>query len=149
MWLMEELWHHWAWSSLVPAMAWCLMVPGHYLDQWHVHTYKIPICLEAITWTQAVLRPIKIHKNEYLHDLKNENPPFWKMTHVNTVKTLWKGQECHTKVMKLGSFPYTFLYKSCLFYPSWQATSFERPPSCVAFREGFHCIWQFLPVTYE
>ena len=54
---------------------------------------------------------------------------------------LWKGQECLTKVAKLGPFPCTILYKSCLFYPSWQATPFERPPSWVAFIEGFHCIF--------
>ena len=58
----------------------------------------------------------------------------------NTVKPLWKGQECLTKVAKFCPFPCTILYKSCLFYPSWQATSFERPPSWVAFIEGFHCI---------
>ena len=58
----------------------------------------------------------------------------------DTVKPLWKGQECLTKVAKFGPFPCTILYKSCLFYPSWQATSFERPPSWVAFIEGFHCI---------
>ena len=52
---------------------------------------------------------------------------------------LWKGQGCLTKVAKFGPFPCTILYKSCLFYPSWQATSFERPPSWVAFIEGFHC----------
>ena len=53
--------------------------------------------------------------------------------------TPWKGQECLTKVAKLGPFPCTILYKSCLFYPSWQATSFETPPSWVAFVERFHC----------
>ena len=57
-----------------------------------------------------------------------------------TVKPFWKDQECLTKVVKLGSFWYIILYKSCLFYPSWQATSFERPPSCLAFTEGFHYI---------
>ena len=31
------------------------------------------------------------------------------------------------------------LYKSYLFYSPWQSTSFERPPSWVAFTEGFHC----------
>ena len=61
-----------------------------------------------------------------------------RMTH--TVKPLWKGQECLTKVAKLGPSPCTILYISCLFYPSWQATSFERPPSQVTFIEGFHCI---------
>ena len=55
-----------------------------------------------------------------------------------TVKPLWKGQECLTKVAKFGLRPCTILYKSCLFYPSWQATSFERPPSWAAFIEGFH-----------
>ena len=59
---------------------------------------------------------------------------------VNTMKPLWKGQECLTKVAKFGRFPCTILYKLCLFYPSWQATSFERPPSWMAFIEGFHCI---------
>ena len=45
-----------------------------------------------------------------------------------TVEPLWKRKECLTKVAKFGPFPCTILYKSCLFYPSWQATSFERPP---------------------
>ena len=44
----------------------------------------------------------------------------------------------HFKVTKFGPFPRTIFHKSCLFYPSWQATSFERPPSWVAFIEGFH-----------
>ena len=57
----------------------------------------------------------------------------------NTEEPLWKGQECLTKVTKCGPFPCIILYKSCLFYPSWQATCFERPPSWVAFIEGFHC----------
>ena len=57
------------------------------------------------------------------------------------VEPLWKGQERLTEVAKFGPFPRTILYKSCLFYPSWQATSFERPPSWVAFIEGFHCIY--------
>ena len=57
-----------------------------------------------------------------------------------TVEPLWKGQESLTKVAKFGQFQCTILYKSCLFYPSWQATSFERPPFWVAFIEGFHCI---------
>ena len=51
---------------------------------------------------------------------------------ICTVEPLWKGQECLTK---FGPFPCTILYKSCLFYPSWQATSFERPPL-----EELHCI---------
>ena len=59
----------------------------------------------------------------------------------STVEPLWKGQECLTKVTNFGPFSCTILYKSCLFYPSWQATSFERPSSWAAFREGFHCIW--------
>ena len=57
-----------------------------------------------------------------------------------TVEPLWKGQESLTKVAKFGQFQCTILYKSCLFYPSWQVTSFERPPFWVAFIEGFHCI---------
>ena len=60
-------------------------------------------------------------------------------TAVINVEPLWKGQECLTKVVKFGPFPCAILYKSCLFHPSWQATSFERPPSWVAFTEGFHC----------
>ena len=56
------------------------------------------------------------------------------------VEPLRKGQECLTKVAKFGLFLCIILYKSCLFYPSWQATSFERPPFWVAFIEGFHCI---------
>ena len=62
----------------------------------------------------------------------------------NTVEPLWKGQNCLTKVVKFGPFPCTIFYKSCLFYPSWQATSFERPPSWVAFIEGFHCTTIFV-----
>ena len=58
----------------------------------------------------------------------------------NTVGPLWKGQESLTKVAKFVPFSRTILYKPCLFYPSWQATSFERPPSWVAFIDGFHCI---------
>ena len=61
--------------------------------------------------------------------------------YAHTVEPLWKGQESLTKVAKFGPFPGTILYKSCLFYPSWQATSFERPPSWVAFVERFHCGW--------
>ena len=61
-----------------------------------------------------------------------------------TVGPFWKGQESLTKVAKFGPFPCTILYKTCLFYPSWQATSFERPPSWVAFIEGFHCISHFI-----
>ena len=57
----------------------------------------------------------------------------------NTVEPIWKGQESVTKVAKFGPFTRTILYKSCLFYPPWQATSFERPTSWVAFIEGFHC----------
>ena len=57
------------------------------------------------------------------------------------LELLWKGQGCLTKVAKLCPFPCTSLYKSCLFYPSWQATSFERPPSWVILIiEGFRCI---------
>ena len=62
------------------------------------------------------------------------------MNYDNTVEPLWKGQESLTEVAKFGQFPCTILYKSCLLYPSWQATSFERPPFWVAFIEGFHCI---------
>ena len=58
----------------------------------------------------------------------------------STVEPLWKGQESLTKVAKFGPFSCTVLYKSCLFYPSWQATFFEGPPSWVAFIEGFHSI---------
>ena len=57
----------------------------------------------------------------------------------------WKGQGCLTKVAKCGPFPCTILYKSCFYYPSWQATSFERPPSWVALIEGFHCICILTP----
>ena len=62
--------------------------------------------------------------------------------YAHTVEPIWKGQGSLTKVAKLGPFPGTILYKSCLFYHSWQATSCERPPSWVAFIEGFHCNWQ-------
>ena len=57
-----------------------------------------------------------------------------------TVEPLWKGQESLTKVAKFGPFRRIILYKSCLFCPSWQATSFERPPNWVAFIKGFHSI---------
>ena len=57
-----------------------------------------------------------------------------------TVEPLWKGQECIRQVGKFGPFSIPILYISCLFYSSWQATSFERPPSWVAFIEGFQCI---------
>ena len=60
------------------------------------------------------------------------------------MEPLYKGQESLAKVAEFGTFPHTILYKSCLFYPSWQATSFERPPSWVAFMEGFHCILIFI-----
>ena len=60
---------------------------------------------------------------------------------LHTAEPLWKGQECLIKVAKFGPFPCTILYKSCLFYPSWQATSFERPPFWMAFVEGFHCMY--------
>ena len=56
-----------------------------------------------------------------------------------TVEPLWEGQGCLTKVAKYGPFPCTILYKSYFFHPSWQVTYFERPPSWVAFIEGFHC----------
>ena len=59
--------------------------------------------------------------------------------YIYTEEPLWKGQECLPKVAKFGSFPCTILYKSCLIYPSWQATPFERPLTWVAFTEGFHC----------
>ena len=49
------------------------------------------------------------------------------------MEPLWKGQGSLTKVAKFCPFPCTILYKSCLFYPLWQATSFERPRSWVAF----------------
>ena len=48
---------------------------------------------------------------------------------LSTVEPLWRGQESLIKVLKFGTFSRTILYKSCLFYASWQATSFERPPS--------------------
>ena len=65
---------------------------------------------------------------------------FQRYADLSTVEPLWKGQESLTEVAKFGPFSCIVLYKSCLFYPSWQATSFERPPSWVAFIEGFHCI---------
>ena len=61
-----------------------------------------------------------------------------------TLEPLWKGWQCLTKVAKFDQFPCTIPYKSCLFYPSRQATSFERPSSWVAFTEGFHCIVKIL-----
>ena len=62
------------------------------------------------------------------------------INHFHTVEPVLKGQESPTKVAKVGPFSRTILYKSCLFYPSWQSTSLERPPSWVAFIEVFHCI---------
>ena len=56
------------------------------------------------------------------------------------MEPVWKGQDCLNKVAKFGPFPCTILYKSCLFYPSTQASSFERPPSWVAFITGFQYI---------
>ena len=53
----------------------------------------------------------------------------------NTVEPLWKGQECLTTIVNFGTFQCTILDTQCLFYSSWQATSFERPPSRVAFIE--------------
>ena len=50
-----------------------------------------------------------------------------------------KDQERLTKVAKFDTFPCTIVYKSYIFYSSWQATSFERPPSWVAFIYGLHC----------
>ena len=58
---------------------------------------------------------------------------------VNTVEPLWKGHESLTNIAKVGPFPRIILYKSCLIYPSWQATAFERPLSWMAFIERFHC----------
>ena len=45
---------------------------------------------------------------------------FWLAIYIYmyTVEPLWKGQENLTKVAKIGPFPCTILYKSCLFYPS-------------------------------
>ena len=78
---------------------------------------------------------------------------YWKRSYsvniyhiILPLRELWtiygwrKGQESLTKLAKFGPFPGAILYKSCLFYPSWQAISSERPPSWVAFIEGFHCI---------
>ena len=68
-----------------------------------------------------------------VHVIEGKNP-----INSYTVEPLWKGQESLTQIAKFGQFPYAILYKSCLFYPSWQATSFERPPYRVAFIEGFY-----------
>ena len=57
------------------------------------------------------------------------------------MEPLWKCQESLTKFAKFGRLPRTILYKSRLSYPSWQTTSIERPPSWVAFLEGFDCIF--------
>ena len=72
--------------------------------------------------------------------ISNQHPVVYNSCTTCTVEPLWKGQECLTKVAKFGPFPCTILYKSCLPYPSWQDTSFERPVSWVAFIKGFHCI---------
>ena len=62
------------------------------------------------------------------------------LCYMYTVEPLWKGQECLTKIAKFGPFPCAILYKSCLFYPSSQVTSFERPPSWLASIQGFQYI---------
>ena len=43
-----------------------------------------------------------------------------------TMEYLWNGQECLTKVAKFSPFACTILHKSCLFCPSWHATSFWK-----------------------
>ena len=53
--------------------------------------------------------------------------------------SLWKGKESLTKVAKFGPFPRTILYKVCLFYPSWRATSL-RGHHLGWPREGSHCM---------
>ena len=50
--------------------------------------------------------------------------------------SLWKGQECLTKVAKIGPFPWTILYKSCLFTSNqrplfWKITSLGDTKQCV------------------
>ena len=51
-----------------------------------------------------------------------------------------KAKNVSLKLQNLAHFHAPFFSKSCLFYPSWQATSFERPLFWVAFMEGFNCI---------
>ena len=58
-----------------------------------------------------------------------------------TVEPLWKRKECLTKVAKFGPFPCTILYKSCLSYPSWQATSFEGHLGWPLNIDVFQCIF--------
>ena len=98
---------------------------------------------QPLRWLQPFLK----HRNVKLYELTAPHRFKWinvviKLGHFvwNTVEPLWKGQESLTKFVKFGPFPFTILYKSCLFYPLWQATFFGRPPSWVAFIEGFHCI---------
>ena len=66
-----------------------------------------------------------IYKRAYQTWETHFSKRFW----VNAVGLPRKGQERLTKVAKFGPFACTILYESCLFYPSWQATSFERPLS--------------------
>ena len=66
----------------------------------------------------------------------------------NTMEPLWKDQQCLTEVTKFCPFPRAIPYKSCLFYPSSKATSFERLLFWVAFIEGFHCICYKTYVTH-
>ena len=51
-----------------------------------------------------------------------------------------KARKVSLKLQNLVRFHAPFFTNYVLFYPSWQATSFERPPSWVAFIEGFHFI---------
>ena len=85
---------------------------------------------------------VEIYANTYACMRRIKNKLTNHLPFKTSVEPLSKDQESFTLVAKSGAFLRNILYKSCLFYPSWQATSFERPPSWVAFIEGFHCNMQ-------
>ena len=109
-------------------------------------------CETGLHWNENVviltksssLAALKVVKMTTFSAASDEN--FIKMTTfpfqciTYTVESLRKGQECLIEVAKFSPFLSTILHKSCLFYPSWQATTIERPSSWAAFTEGFHCI---------
>ena len=37
----DTIWNHKMWSTLIQVMAWCLMAPRHYLNQWWHTVYNI------------------------------------------------------------------------------------------------------------
>ena len=125
LWSIDAIWRHRSGSILVQVMACCLTAPSHHLNQWLLLLSEVLWHSPDSNFTSAQITILCIEFENYPLKI--------------TVEPLWKGQEILTKVAKFGPFPRTIFYKSCLFYPSWQATSFERTPSGVAFIEGFHC----------